>query len=161
MVTKRLSFTSTNIYYHFIIDTRVDAIQNRGEARHMNIVDFQRVLNNSTKMFSNTTKNRRSLFSMYNKMTKLFLRVKTIASENSKKYCHRFSWNISPEAHRSWMLSYFLFCIEGFFYSTINFHQAKFVLRTSFFSDNVFNSNSSVNINFWITVIWQFNNQNK
>ena len=54
MVTKRLSFTSTNIYYHFIIDTRVDAIQNRGEARHMNIVDFQRVLNNSTKMFSNT-----------------------------------------------------------------------------------------------------------
>ena len=54
MATKRLSFTSTNIYYHFIIDTRVDAIQNRGEARHMNIVDFQRVLNNSTKMFSNT-----------------------------------------------------------------------------------------------------------
>lgn len=114
MVTKRLSFTSTNIYYHFIIDTRVDAIQNRGEARHMNIVDFQRVLNNSTKMFSNTTKNRRSLFSMYNKMTKLFLRVKTIASENSKKYCHRFSWNISPEAHRSWMLSYF-FVLKVFF----------------------------------------------
>lgn len=39
MVTKRLSFTSTNIYYHFIIETRRNAFQNIVEAaRHMNII---------------------------------------------------------------------------------------------------------------------------
>ena len=56
MATKRLSFTSTNIYYHFIIETRRNAFQNIVEAaRHTNIIVVSaRVLNNSTKMFSNT-----------------------------------------------------------------------------------------------------------
>lgn len=71
---------------------------------------------------------------MYNKMTKLFLRVKTIASENSKKYCHRGVLLIF--LHQRLIIGLeclVIFCIEGFFFT-----RQLFFTRQSLFCGPVF-----------------------
>ena len=71
---------------------------------------------------------------MYNKMTKLFLRVKTIASENSKKYCHRGVLLIF--LHQRLIIGLeclVIFCIEGFFLLDNYFSPGKVCFADQFF----------------------------
>jgi len=162
MATKRLSFTSTNIYYHFIIETRRNAFQNIVEAaRHTNIIVVSaRVLNNSTKMFSNTQQKIEGVFFLC-----------TTKWQNYVWGWKQLRQKI-PNNIVTGFLEIFLHqrligleCLVIFFVLKVFFTRQLFFTRQSlfcgpvFFSD-YFNSNSSVNINFWITVIWQFNNQN-
>ena len=135
MATKRLRFTSTNIYYHFIIETRRNAFQNIVEAaRHTNIIVVSaRVLNNSTKMFSNTQQKIEGVFFLCTtKWQNYVWGWKQLRQKIPNNIVTGFL-EIFLHQRLIGLECLVIFLYWRFFYSTIIFHQAKFVLRTSFF----------------------------